>query len=39
MSSTNALPSEPLPNGKVTYGSADGVALVTLTNAPANYWP
>ena len=36
MSSTNALPSEPLPNGKVTYGSADGVALVTLTNAPAN---
>ena len=25
-----------MPNGKVTYASADGVALLTLTNPPAN---
>ena len=30
------IPSEPLPNGKLTYGAADGVALLTLTNPPAN---
>ena len=29
-------PAEPLPNGKVTYASAGGVALLTLTNPPAN---
>ncbi|QDV08845.1 putative enoyl-CoA hydratase [Planctomycetes bacterium Poly30] len=28
--------SETLANGKVTYASAEGVALITLTNAPAN---
>ncbi|MEM6671288.1 MAG: enoyl-CoA hydratase/isomerase family protein [Planctomycetota bacterium] len=27
---------EPLPNGKVTYAAAEGVALLTLTNPPAN---
>jgi enoyl-CoA hydratase/carnithine racemase len=27
---------EPLPNGKVTYASDGGVALLTLTNPPAN---
>lgn len=28
--------SETLANGKVTYAAAEGVALITLTNAPAN---
>ncbi len=28
--------SEALPNGKLRYASADGVALLTLTNPPAN---
>ncbi|MFT7170727.1 MAG: enoyl-CoA hydratase, partial [Paracoccaceae bacterium] len=27
---------ETLSNGKVTYAAAEGVALITLTNAPAN---
>jgi enoyl-CoA hydratase len=29
-------PPEVLPNGKATYASGAGVALITLTNAPAN---
>ena len=29
-------PAETLPNGKVTYASGGGVALLTLTNPPAN---
>ncbi|MFN0009211.1 MAG: enoyl-CoA hydratase/isomerase family protein [Planctomycetota bacterium] len=29
-------PAESLPNGKVTYASSGGVALLTLTNPPAN---
>jgi enoyl-CoA hydratase len=29
-------PKEPLPNGQVTYASGDGIALLTLTNPPAN---
>ncbi|MFT7676702.1 MAG: enoyl-CoA hydratase [Planctomycetota bacterium] len=32
----NLGPAELLPNGKISYASGDGVALVTLTNAPAN---
>ncbi len=31
----NAIP-EKMPHGKVTYASGDGVALLTLTNPPAN---
>ena len=32
-----ALPApESLPNGKVSYAAADGVALITLTNPPVN---
>jgi enoyl-CoA hydratase/carnithine racemase len=30
------MTAEPLPNGKVTYASEGGVALLTLTNPPAN---
>lgn len=29
-------PAEPLPHGRVTYAARDGVALLTLTNPPAN---
>jgi len=29
-------PAEALPNGKATYASGSGIALVTLTNPPAN---
>lgn len=29
-------PAETLPNGKVTYATGDGIALVMLTNPPAN---
>jgi enoyl-CoA hydratase/carnithine racemase len=33
---TGLKPAEKLPNGLATYASGDGVALVTLTNPPAN---
>jgi enoyl-CoA hydratase/carnithine racemase len=37
MSETHELsPPENLPNGKVTYAAGGGVALLTLTNPPAN---
>ena len=40
MSDPNTTPSlsepEPLSNAKATYASGDGIALVTLTNPPAN---
>ena len=36
MSEYTTGPAEALPNGKVTYATGGGIALLTLTNPPAN---